>query len=72
MMHFEGYEKYALWNLWAWSNGLVSQMQAHLAACREPEGKLWEVCKVFYVFEHKWWLGYSLFVKEARGLKEWL
>ena len=34
-------------------NRLVSQMQATLAACREPAGKLWQLCKVLYVFEHK-------------------
>ena len=28
-------------------------MRAPLAACREPAGKLWQLCKVFYVFEHK-------------------
>ena len=32
---------------------LVSQMQAPLAACREPAGKLWQLCKVLYVSEHK-------------------
>ena len=32
---------------------LVSQMQAPLVACREPAGKLWQLCKVLYVFEHK-------------------
>ena len=36
-----------------WSNGLVSQMRAPLAACREPRGKLWHLCKVLYDFEHK-------------------
>ena len=34
-------------------NRLVSQMRAPLAACREPAGKLWQLCKVWYVFEHK-------------------
>ena len=34
-------------------NRLVSQMWAPLAACREPAGKLWQLCKVLYVFEHK-------------------
>ena len=34
-------------------NRLVSQMRASLAACREPAGKLWQLCKVLYVFEHK-------------------
>ena len=34
-------------------NRLVSQMRATLAACREPAGKLWQLCKVLYVFEHK-------------------
>ena len=29
---------------------LVSQMQAPLAACREPAGKFWQRCKVLYVF----------------------
>ena len=24
-----------------------------LTACREPTGKLWQLCKVLYVFEHK-------------------
>ena len=32
------------------SNKLVSQMQAPLATCREPAGKLWQLCKVLYVF----------------------
>ena len=36
-----------------WSNRLVSQMRASLAACREPAGKLWQLYKVLYVFEHK-------------------
>ena len=35
------------------SNRLVSQMRVPLAACREPAGKLWQLCKVLYVFEHK-------------------
>ena len=28
-------------------------MRAPLAACREPAGKLWQLCEVLYVFEHK-------------------
>ena len=28
-------------------------MGAPLAACREPAGKLLQLCKVLYVFEHK-------------------
>ena len=32
---------------------LVLQTWAPLAACREPTGKLWQLCKVSYVFEHK-------------------
>ena len=28
-------------------------MQAPLAACRKPAGKLWQLGKVLYVFEHK-------------------
>ena len=32
---------------------LVSQMRTPLAACREPAGKLWQLCKVLYVFEYK-------------------
>ena len=28
-------------------------MQAPLAAFREPAGKLWPLCKVLYIFEHK-------------------
>ena len=32
---------------------LVPQMRAPLAACREPAGKLWLLCRVLYVFEHK-------------------
>ena len=32
---------------------LVSRIRAPLAAFREPEGKLWQQCKVLYVFEHK-------------------
>ena len=35
------------------SNRLVSQMRATLAASREPAGKLWQLCKVSYVFEQK-------------------
>ena len=34
-------------------NRLVSQMRAPLAAGRELAGKLWQLCKVLYVFEHK-------------------
>ena len=34
-------------------NRLVSQMRAQLAACREAAGKLWQLCKALYVFEHK-------------------
>ena len=34
-------------------NRLVSQMRAPLAGCREPAGKLWQLWKVLYVFEHK-------------------
>ena len=34
-------------------NRLVSQIRAPLAAGREPAGKLWQLCKVLYVFEHK-------------------
>ena len=34
-------------------NRLVSQMRATLAASREPAGKLWQLCKVLYVFEQK-------------------
>ena len=32
---------------------LVSQMRAPLAASREPAGKLWQLCQVLYIFEHK-------------------
>ena len=28
-------------------------MRAPLAACRKSAGKLWQLCKVLYVFEHK-------------------
>ena len=28
-------------------------MRAPLVACRQPAGKLWQLCKVLYVFEHK-------------------
>ena len=35
------------------ANRLVSQMRASLAACRESAGKLWQLCKVLYVFEHE-------------------
>ena len=35
------------------ANRLVSQMRATLAASREPAGKLWQLCKVLYVFEQK-------------------
>ena len=28
-------------------------MRVPLAAWREPAGKLWQLCKVLYVFEHK-------------------
>ena len=38
---------------YGWYNRLVSQMRATLAACRESAGKLWQLYKVFYVFEHK-------------------
>ena len=34
-------------------NRLVLQMLAPLGACREPAGKLWQLRKVLYVFEHK-------------------
>ena len=34
-------------------NRVVSQIRAPLAACRESTGKLWQLCKVLYVFEHK-------------------
>ena len=34
-------------------NKLVSQMRATLAASRKPAGKLWQLCKVLYVFELK-------------------
>ena len=33
-------------------NRLVSQMRAPLVACHETAGKLWQLCKVLYVFEH--------------------
>ena len=28
-------------------------MRAALVACREPAGKVWQLCKVLYAFEHK-------------------
>ena len=28
-------------------------MPATLAACRESAGRLWQLCKVLYVYEHK-------------------
>ena len=28
-------------------------MRMNQAACREPARKLWQLCKVLYVFEHK-------------------
>ena len=28
-------------------------MRAPLAACREPTGKLWQLCEGLYVFEHQ-------------------
>ena len=31
----------------------MSHMRAPPAACREPAGKLWQLCKVLYVFEYK-------------------
>ena len=34
-------------------NRLVLQMRAPLVACREPAGKLWQLCKLLYVFEQK-------------------
>ena len=37
----------------AHTNRPISQMRAPLAACREPAGKLWQLCNVLYVFEHK-------------------
>ena len=33
------------------ANRLVSQMRVTIAASREPAGKLWQLCKVLYVFE---------------------
>ena len=33
---------------WYSPNRVVSQMLAPLAACREPAGKLWQLCKVLY------------------------
>ena len=37
-----------------WShNRFVSQMRAPLAACREPAGEPWQLCRALYVFEHK-------------------
>ena len=35
------------------SNWRVSQMRATLSACSEPAGKLWQLCKGLYLFEHK-------------------
>ena len=35
------------------ANRLVLQMRATLTASREPAGKLWQLCKVLYVFEQK-------------------
>ena len=35
------------------TNRLVSQTRVPIAACREPAGKLWQLCMVLYVFEHK-------------------
>ena len=32
------------------NNRLVSQMRASLTACRELAGKLWQLCKVLYMF----------------------
>ena len=41
-------------NFRAWiRKRFISQMLAPLAACQEPAGKLWQLCKVLYVFEHK-------------------
>ena len=40
-------------SLGEWSNTLVSQMRAPLAACREPAGKLWQLYNRLHVFEHK-------------------
>ena len=28
-------------------------MRVPLAACHEPAGKLWQLCKLLYAFEHK-------------------
>ena len=28
-------------------------MRASLEACREPAGKLWQLCKVSYIFERE-------------------
>ena len=28
-------------------------MRLPLAACHQPAGKLWQLCKVLYAFEHK-------------------
>ena len=38
---------------WKRYNRLISQMRVTLAASREPAGKLWQLCKVLYVFEQK-------------------
>ena len=46
-------------------NRFVSQMLVPLVACREPAGKLWQLCKVLYVFEHKtqYLLIHALFIR---------
>ena len=43
----------SLWNRSRAGNRFVSQIRAPLTACREPTRKLWQLCKVLYVFEHK-------------------
>ena len=40
-------------SVWWCHNRLVSQMRTPLATCREPAGKLWQLCKVLHVFEYK-------------------
>ena len=35
-------------------------MRATLAASREPAGKLWQLCKVFYVYKQKNAISFSL------------
>ena len=48
-------------------------MRAPLAASREPTGKLWQLCKVLYVVEHKaqYVLIHAPFTRNSRIVVFW-